>query len=197
MILIFCFIFLLLSLKERKRRAKLIYAGDDHREVRSDFDGRKQHLPPDQSTKSGKKKGGKKGILADQDPLVDDNYEPTGTPNGLLTPLGGDHGLNSRLGSAQSNSSALQSSKAKSSQKSQQSQQSSRPTSKQVDRPPFNPFPFPPRRRPISHPLIILLYSTPIIFFMIILIHFLRAFLHHFFIPESCRQRRLGLSSSW
>ena len=88
-----------LSLKERKRRMKLEYTGDNHREVRSDFDGRKQYLPPDQSQKTKKdKKGSKKGgLLAEQDPLVDERFEPTGTPNGQLAPLQ-DHGFNSRLG---------------------------------------------------------------------------------------------------
>ena len=154
-------------MKERKRRAKLIYAGDDHRDVRPDFDGRKQYLPPDNSTK-GKKKGGKKGILADQDPLVDEKFDPTGTPNGLLTPLGGDHGFNSRLGSAQSSNSALQSSsKAKNSQKSQKSLQSSRPTSKQVDRPPFpsSYTPFPSSYTPFSS------YYTPFLSFIYTLSH--------------------------
>ena len=156
-VVLFFFLFLL-SLKERKRRAKLIYAGDDHRDVRPDFDGRKQYLPPDNSTK-GKKKGGKKGILADQDPLVDEKFDPTGTPNGLLTPLGGDHGFNSRLGSAQSSNSALQSSsKAKNSQKSQKSLQSSRPTSKQVDRPLFHPL------IPLSHPLTLLSHPLTLLF---------------------------------
>ena len=75
-------------MRERKKRLKLEYGGDNHRESRKDFDGRKQYLPPDPlMSKKQNKKGVKKGLLAEQDSLLDENFDPTGTPFGLLSPL--------------------------------------------------------------------------------------------------------------